>query len=259
MNKFDTLDNVVIDICSNLGDNDGRMYIEIMRLVRRALDELQFTTMPTFKSILFEMKDNYTIELPDYVKGVTKVAYCDGERIIHLGNKKFLERPDLAVRINSCTCTESEATDLLKETDTTVESYCSNCCFHNYWHNGRFGEVYGLTPKSFEGGNWRYDYERNRIVFDSGTQIKPGNEYLCECEVQTGNEKIMLIPRDMYQTVRYRVLQHYYEGKGFVGQAQAFLKQFRASRRMYAKKFSKYSSDDWRALFYRTWHNSIKL
>lgn len=260
MSKFDTLDNIVRDICSDMQDVEFRKYPLVLRTVIRVIDNLSIKLIPVIQSYIFVMQDNNTIQLPAAATNAYKVAYVDDDKLIRLGQKPNIDRPDLALTTESgksCSCTPySEATELAGVSQNQQRG-CSYCTFHNF--GGSFkGELYGHVPRQFQEGYWNYDEYNNRIIFDSGSYVRPGKRYMIEVQIASGPERMKLIPRDVYTVIRARTMQFLYEGMGQIGASQEMHRQFKIEHNMYYDKFDNYSAEDWRAMFMGTWHNGIK-
>jgi len=197
--RFDSKDKATRDICSLLGDQEGRKYyVPVSRQLDRALEDLSFHFVPKIKSTVVVIGDNYSAQLPDDCLQVLKAGVICGD-----GYLSILGRRDkIYTTSNACTCGNS--------TDPTVKTECSSCTFHGLklegeypWYISEYGEAYGLMQTNFPNGTWAYDEHSNAIDFGSGTDIVIGAGIVVEYKSDMADT---LIPKIAYRMLEAKVM-----------------------------------------------------
>ena len=218
------------------GSND--MYTTVARAAFRALEQFNYHMPWNVRSVLLEMKANYTIDLPADCNNVFKVATRDmhGNYII-MGYKSDTVNLEVAEQNHDNVCGNCGNPVDLKFPEGKKQEGCSACTFHNVFHynlgtyGSCMGERFGLKPRQFRDGTWKYNIQANRLEFGSGDAVKEGQVYLVEIQSTIDAAQLKLIPNRYFPALRARVL-HWLNQEHDPNKALIYEQNFRKEWRM---------------------------
>lgn len=242
--KFDTLDSLTRDICAiGFNDPEARDYVMVSRAVHRAVEQLNFLITPPIKSVELTINDNYTVDLPGDCVEPIKVG------VIVNGILRIMGRDDnlynLAVIQNTpnfgCDC------NTIVTTSSTVDT--SESCHVCTFHGSHLGELYGLRPRMFSNGKFKFDSAFNRLIMGSGYDIEAGGSIVVEYISMTTADDLCLIDKRLFPCIRSRVVSWLKQNSNPSESAIAD-RHFKVEYRL-AKKLmtDQYSLADWAAAF----------
>lgn len=203
--RFSSLDTVVRDTCSLMGDENAENYIRVARSARLVLEELHLLAIPYLKSDWYTISDNYTIALPDDCVQVMRVATLDHLNRVHI----LGEDP----RLRRVKATEYEAPIACDNPDLEVQNTPSGTAyqtvtFYNLNARGNYvGELYGKRERAFTDGVYRWDKQTNILELGSGSEICAGAQLLVEYKSDFGEDMHRLVPQEWSIAISYRIMQ----------------------------------------------------
>ena len=128
--KYDTIDNVVRDICAVRGDLDASvLYTQVARMVKRVVEQLNLHLFPNLKSEYMVVSDQLTIDLnPDETEFVTKVGAATNNRLDVIPYSNAIINREQTQYVSNkfppCEC--------VRTANATVDANRNRCCY--YWH-----------------------------------------------------------------------------------------------------------------------------
>ena len=225
MKQFENIDTVIRDIAAF----DRFEYDMVARAVKRAFQYLIDSELVdegikyfnNIKSDYVTIADNWTAKLPKDCAEVIKVGYqiTDSGRseLRYLGHRRFIHRQDIKdaeIVFPACTCTTATVTTVTATTNTQLSQYeqetlgLDSLVFHNLAMRGGYGELYGYRPVMYPNGVYTVDYENNRLVLDSGTDIQSGNTLVVEYKSHLTSDSYKYIPFIAFDALRYKALEY---------------------------------------------------
>ena len=200
--KFVSFDTTVRRICDMMDDPTAKNYPRVAKTLKIALDQLNLHVFPTFKTDYLTVQSNYTVDLPADMASICKVGVLSPKNTIKIFglNEGLVPREETI----DCGCEAVE-----NSPNATGSSTCAACTFHGcFFDNFNYGELYGYRRPQFQNGQWRPDYENNRIILSSGTDVVVGGRVLVEYKSDmTSDNKLIQIPMDAFTMLMYRVFQ----------------------------------------------------
>ncbi len=242
--KYDTLDSLTRDICAiGFNDPEARDYLMVSRAVHRAVEQLNFLISPPIKTQELTINDNYTVDLPSDAVDVLKVGIITDGIIRIMGRNDHLYNLEVIQdeADYGCSCNETEETT----TTTTTQQACMACTFHNSPN----GELYGLRPKMFQNGQYRYDPIYNRLIMGSGYDIETGGKVVVEYISMTTADDLCLIDKRLFPCIRQRVVSWLKQNSSPTESRiadQLFKREYSLAKRLLTDT---YSIQDWAAAF----------
>lgn len=136
---------------------------------------------------------------------------------------------------------------------------CYYCTFHNICIAGNSGyrPAYGLHPKSYRNGTYKYDIKRNLIILGNGYDVKVGNEILVEYRTGMTNEKYLLIPRLAFQLLYHRVM-YFASVNSNTNLAMSHLSQYRVEWKRFKARQLDVALEDILAVIRRNYRRGVK-
>lgn len=240
MKKFDTIDNIVTDILSSIGDGEYRGFTQMSRIVLRTLDGLHYNIKPTVKSEIFEVAENNAILYPsDSYRVVSAGRVLDNGCVVMLG--KIFE-PQVKQEVKTCTCDACTGISTVT-TETPNADVCSECVFFNYYDNGVYrGELYGLIHDGFPYGRFHDNEEENRIEFTE--KIRPGHRIVLKYITAVDKYTHDLVPVDMYELIRTKALETFYQSSA-PGKSRMFTGYYRRELREFNRRENSHRLEDY--------------
>jgi len=210
--RFTTLDTVVRDVCSMMGDAEFKEYVRVARLGRHVLQELNLLAIPSYRSDWYTIGSSFTVALPSDCIQPTKVGTLDNNGRINLFGTEDRLRIQLDNELDNPVSCDNPDLDHGSTTSTTTinaSTAGSGVWFSNVNSRGEYiGELYGLRQRPFTNGVYRYDKERNLIEFGVGSAIYEGQQVIIEYKAALGEDQYKLIPVEWSTAIMYRTLQH---------------------------------------------------
>ncbi len=118
-----------------------------------------------------------------------------------------------------------------------------------------YNEFYGYKDSRVF-GYWQYDEDNNRMLFESGGCVEPGDSVVVKCRMLTNDSEARLIPVEAYNMMRARVFQWHFSSKN-VRKSIEYKKEFKAEISQYKRnKLAEYSIDDYINAFTRGWSSA---
>lgn len=228
------IDKIVRDACRHMGDTDYKYYSTMLQFVHDCLRDLYLYVIPdvnrmTYKTIVKDCTGNKTIDLPfDYVY-YTKIG------LKYRGKIFLLTRRDDFVDV------ECEEPININECDRRVK-------FYNYFNNGQFGELYGLTGGRNALGYYTEDRPNNRILFRS---IPDDAQVVLEYKSNGVGDGAELIPTECENAIRYYALMHRYHSLN-AGMANNFERLYKVEYRKLKKLYQSMTQKEWEDILYST-------
>ena len=222
MRQFENIDTVIRDIVSF----DGYDYPLVAKAVKRAFQELYDMSLIDdgikyfnhIKSDFVTIQDNLTATLPKDCADVIKVGFIFDDlgrkEARYLGRRRFIHRKDLKdsqIQYPTCTCTDEtieQVTEAVNATLIATDEVSDALVFHNLYYNNAYGEFYGLKHQMYSNGIYTVDYDNNRLVLDSGTDIAAGNVLVVEYKSELTSESYKYIPKIAFDALRFKALSY---------------------------------------------------
>lgn len=260
MSRFKTLDQIVRNICSMIGDTQNEGYVRVARLAVQVLEEVNLMGIPQVKTVQVEIGDNLTATLPDDLILVSKVGNVDGNGNIYLmGRDDRIRRVDEYERLNPVSCDDVEPVNI----PTFVPQ--ERVVFYNYYnYNGLnrwgeyIGERYGVIDRHFLAGTYRYNSSLNILEFGSGYDIVPGNKVFVEYKATMGDDVHRLVPLEWETAIQYRTLQHLTAAKDPPASAahhRQFIREYYKVKRL----LQTMTIQDWQAAIEEARYGAVKF
>lgn len=190
---------VAIEILSQIGDHGQKNLHPIIRLVSRAMKQLNLKYIPQIKAEMFELTEQMTIALPDKVVRPIKTGKFNSDfkrlDLFELRGDVFTEG-----MIQGCVCdTETNTTSSVCQVHTL-----HGCCFGNM--------MYGTTCLSghnqyIGSATWK---PTNNVIYYNSHGLEVGDYVVVEYEV-SGDEQAFLLPEILQEAVIQRVLQWFHQ------------------------------------------------
>jgi hypothetical protein len=167
-----SIDNIVRDVCLEMGDDQYKLYYKYQTYVIRGLAELNIWVIPNIISKIMPINDNYTVDLMDDVVKVFKVGIIVGNRVVTLG----IDNSISLSFVDPCPCETFEQAN-----EAINNMFGGECCgagsgasagsndvaFNNvYAGNVPIGVLYGTSAGFNYLGYYREDYENRRLIID---------------------------------------------------------------------------------------------
>lgn len=275
--RFQSFDHTVRDICAYLGDDTAKtLYVKVSRFLRLAVEELNlYLFVKNVKSVFLTVGDNMTIDLPDDLQTLSKVAVCckDG-RLRFIGQDNHLCPPKDQPLFECCDCSKGVPPEKIDDDVAVKEpgTCCAACTFHNVdgysgSHFSRlFGELpfayagrylYGYKPQMFRNGTYMFDEANHRLVLGNGCDVRPGSEILVEYNAALDSDDYDLIPKKAVVTLMYKVAHSVKMAKN-PNAAQLEFQMFKRHYRQLKKTYQTYTLEDLVGAIRGTYRSSPK-
>lgn len=212
-----SIDQIVNDfILTSDGDDyvNNANGVVVRNYALRGIREMGFDIQNKIKSLILPVnKANYTIELPDDFVDYTKIGMIGGDGLIYvLGENK---NQNMAMRyvtdaaknpIDSNSDGVNDRVDAKVNGTRTPHGGLESYTFRNYLHEGNFGKAYGVGGGQYPAGEFRVNYEQNRIELNTGHD-EIIVEYIAD-EARSENPSIHIYAENALRTyVYYRLVE----------------------------------------------------
>lgn len=237
--KFETFDTVITDILSHINDEGQKNYVRMARQLKRTIQNLNLLILPTgVRTNKFVVEDNLTIPLPSDVLSVHKVGAIGADGKINIFWNGEVLNNDLLT--GTCSCGSTQDT-------VSVDTSCPACCFHNFWWNQHYGELYGFYTQKSD-ATWQLDDYNQRIILKG---VEVGDTVFVE--YKTSNDELVLIPRDAFHLIQAKTLSDFYRSTN-PGLSQMYDLEANRHLEYYKRHHSNWSYDQ----FYIAMYGSAK-
>lgn len=192
---------IAIEVMSQMGDHGQKNLHPVIRLVSRAMKQLNLKYNPQIKAEMFEMSDALTITLPEGAVRPIKTGVLNRNMVrldlFELRGDTFSE-----AMIEGCVCDNEKE---LNVTTCPVHTL-HGCCFG--------GMVYGTM--GWKGQNqyigsavWK---PQNNTIYYNSHGLETGSYVIVEYEM-SGNEQAYMVPEILQEAIIQRVLQWFHQEK----------------------------------------------
>lgn len=205
--KVDTIDNIVRDICAMRGDAQAKNYIPVMRATRRVIEQLSIHVFPDFQNQEYTLPANLLLPLSD-TQDIPIMVGClvKGKELITIPYDPSLYQGTelLTTNIPECSCEKAKV-------NTSNKGYC---LYHGYGdYHYLYGEAYWYQNDIKDRGSWKYDIQKNIIIFNSGHYIQSGTKVVVRFKPIAGREAFQQVPTMYFGAIFQRVNQWMEQGQ----------------------------------------------
>lgn len=200
--KFTTLDSIVRDICSLLGDTNNEQYIRVARVAADAIEQMNLVAFPNIKSDVFTISDNLTVAMPEDCVAIIRVGFIDNRGMIYV-----MDRDDRIRRVDKYQYENQgcEPEKQVPQVGTFVDPYAYP--FLNLSSRYEYiGERYGVSTRQSLMGVYRYNNSMNVIEFGDGSMVAPGVDIVVEYKTTLGDDIHKMIPSEFKIAIQYRAM-----------------------------------------------------
>jgi hypothetical protein len=245
--RYRALDITVNDLCESIGDHQHKRYVDVMKVVVKKLERFNiFHDSPYYRSTNLRVSNNYTATLPnDCVKPI-KVGVCINGHIASFYYNDELCTPSADA---ACSCPPEAPTEHSVDFGNPSAGYslCSFCSFPNYYGNNQQPLEYtNYTSRPYQTrvGWFKFEYDKDRIVFDPKSNIEPDSEIVLT--YKSSMQKInggIVVPLECWEMLDYAVQAKF---------GDARLKQWNTSKseteeQALVRLYNKMTPEEWEA------------
>ena len=209
---FSSVDRVVRDILSSIGDSKADGYVMCRRQVSRSLADLGTIVFNESQCAAVEVGDDFTIPMPPDCS-VPLRLWKDTE----LGPRPLGRLQPLSSDPIDCDCEPQEDCSSILQPEAGAstadagQALSSGIRVDGYFDY--FCQSFRSNTDVFENGKWREDPANNRISLTSGYYVFPGSKLTLLYRTFTDKDAEFLIPDTWYEALRCHVLWNVYQTK----------------------------------------------
>lgn len=189
MQRWETIEKIVKDICVLRGDPEYTTFRQIFVAAGRVIHDLDFFNLPfSIRTEKLTLSEDLTINYPTDASVILTVGVCVSDKKFRLmGRKDSSDMP-------KCNCEVNET--------------CDVCYFHGY-----YGEGYSYKPDGFANGYYIPDDHARKIKFTSGYDVIAGNDILVK--FKSMDEDYQVIPKEAFKVIHFGVQDLLGEQNGY--------------------------------------------
>lgn len=185
---------------AQIGDNGQKHLHPIMRLVSRAMKQLNLKYNPQIKAEMFEMSDQMTVTLPEGAMRPIKTGVFNRNMmrldLFELRGDVFSES-----MIEGCVCSDKTLT-----VTTCPMHTLHGCCFGGF----TYGTMGWKGQNQYIGAaTWK---PTNNTIYYNSHGLDTGDYVVIEYEL-SGNDQAYMVPEILQEAVIQRVLQWFHQEK----------------------------------------------